>query len=325
MAMVDTSSTAGKSDAEVLRAAGILQRGGVVAFPTETVYGLGASALDAQAVARVFEIKGRPRFDPLIAHVADLEQAESLLADFPPLARELARRFWPGPLTLVLPKAACVPDIVTSGLQNVAIRMPDHPLALSLIRAAGVPLAAPSANPFGHISPTTAAHVREQLGPHVDMVLDGGPCRVGVESTIISLVDGKAVLLRAGGLPVEEVESVVGPVARQLSSETRPVCPGQLTRHYAPRTRLILGGGETIPAGLRVGLLAFTPHADAGAYETVEVLSRQGDLREAAAGLFAAMRRLDARGLDLIVADAVPEHGLGLAIMDRLRRASAAE
>lgn len=326
MARFDTSSGSGSTpEADVRRAGAILHSGGVVAFPTETVYGLGANALNARAVARVFEIKNRPHFDPLIVHVADMGQARSLVTDFPETARELIRRFWPGPLTLVLPKASCVPDIVTSGMSSVAVRMPDHPVALSLIRAAAVPLAAPSANPFGQISPTTAAHVHEQLGRHVDMVLDGGPCRVGVESTIVSLADGQAVLLRAGGLPVEDVESIVGPVARQLSAQAKPVCPGQLSRHYAPRTRLVLGSSGNLAAGLRVGLLAFTPHADMRAYQAVEVLSHRGDLREAAAGLFAAMRRLDARELDLIVADPVPEHGLGLAIMDRLRRASAAE
>lgn len=305
------------------RAAVILRKGGVVAFPTETVYGLGAIAFDPTAVARIFEIKGRPRFDPLIIHVGSLRQAQSLVADYPLKARELARRFWPGPLTLVLPKTDRVPDIVTAGLPTVAIRMPDHPLALALIRQSDAPLAAPSANPFGRVSPTTAEHVREQLGQDVDMVLDGGPCRVGVESTILSLVDGKPVLLRAGGVAVEDVEAVVGPVLRPHSDPDRPMAPGQLARHYSPRTPLVLHSEDAPPTdGRRIGLLSFQEPPITLGFAAVEVLSPSGSLREAAANLFAALHRLDRLGLDLIVAEAVPDTGLGLAINDRLGRAS---
>ncbi len=305
------------------RAAVILRKGGVVAFPTETVYGLGAHAFNARAVARVFEIKGRPRFDPLIVHVSSFEETEAVVADFPPVARELAERFWPGPLTLVLPKCAQIPDIVTAGLPNVALRMPDHPLALALIRQAGRPLAAPSANPFGRISPTTAEHVRKQLGQEVDIVLDGGPCRVGIESTILSLVDGRPVLLRAGGVAVGDIEIVVGSVLRPHSDPDRPAAPGQLARHYAPRTPLVFRGEADPSAGtLRSGLLSFREPSRTEGFATVEVLSPGGDLREAAANLFAALHRLDSLGLDLIVAEAVPDTGLGPAINDRLRRAS---
>jgi L-threonylcarbamoyladenylate synthase len=312
-----------RPSSQIKKAAVILKKGGVVAFPTETVYGLGANAFDATAVARIFEIKGRPRFDPLIVHIGSLQQAKSLVADFPLKARELARRFWPGPLTLVLPKTERVPDIVTAGLPTVAIRMPDHPLTLALIRQADTPLAAPSANPFGRVSPTTAEHVREQLGQDVDMVLDGGPCRVGIESTILSLVDGKPMLLRAGGVVVEDIEAVVGPVLRPHSDPDRPMAPGQLARHYAPRTPLVLRTDDPPTDGRRIGLLSFQGPPTTLGFTAVEVLSPGGSLREAAANLFAALHRLDNVGLDLIIAEAVPDTGLGLAINDRLRRASA--
>jgi L-threonylcarbamoyladenylate synthase len=310
-------------ETQLAQAAQVLRQGGVVAVPTETVYGLAANALDAQAVARVFEIKRRPRFDPLIVHVADAEQARTVTADFPPAAEELARRFWPGPLTMVLPRSRGIPEIVTSGLPTVAVRVPDHPVALALIRQAGVPLAAPSANPFGRVSPTTARHVRDQLAHEVDFVLDGGPCRIGIESTIISLTGTKPVLLRTGGLSVEEVEEVIGPVERPLPDPDRPTAPGQLQRHYSPRTPLVLLGRDVPPADkVRAGLLSFRLPSSTEGFEAVEVLSPEGDLREAAAGLFAALHRLDAQGLDVILAEPVPHVGLGLAINDRLRRAA---
>ena len=308
--------------AELSQAAEVIRRGGVVAMPTETVYGLAANAFDATAVARIFEVKKRPRFDPLIVHVADLEGAREVVSSFPDKARVLAERFWPGPLTLVLPKSARVPDIVSSGLPTVGLRMPDHQLAQALIRACGVPLAAPSANPFGRTSPTTAQHVRDQLGDEVDMVLDGGACRVGIESTIISLCEDEPALLRAGGTTVEEIEELIGPVRRCCNFAGRPVAPGQLPRHYAPRTPLVIRADiSVLPERGRVGLLAFTPPKDAVAYAAVEVLAPGGSLREAAANLFAAMHRLDGLGLDLIVAEKIPDCGLGLAINDRLQRA----
>jgi L-threonylcarbamoyladenylate synthase len=311
------------------RAADALRAGGLVAFPTETVYGLGARAHDPAALARIFEAKRRPFFDPLILHVADRAQFQSLIA---PEARRdaraglLAERFWPGPLTLVLPKAADVPEIATSGLPTVAVRMPAHPVALDLIRAAGFPVAAPSANPFGRLSPTTAAHVQAHFESGIELILDGGPCAVGVESTIISLAEENPTLLRAGGIPREAIEAVVGPVALGQAAAEKPLAPGQLPGHYAPRTPLRILGGEGIPApvGKRLGYLAFrgAPAARAG-MAVVEVLSPSGDLREAAANLFACLHRLDAAGLDLILAEAVPETGLGVAILDRLRKAAA--
>jgi L-threonylcarbamoyladenylate synthase len=300
----------------------ILKDGGVVAFPTETVYGLGANALDPIAVARIFEIKGRPRFDPLIVHVAALHQVQNLVTELPEPAQALMGSFWPGPLTLVLPKSDRVPEIVTAGLPTVAVRMPDHPVALTLIRRAGVPIAAPSANRFGRVSPTTAEHVHQQLGSAVDLILDGGRCPIGVESTIISVLEDTVTLLRPGGTPLEEVERLVGPVQRRTQASAAPLAPGQLAHHYAPQTPLVLKGQELPERALRRGLLSFTVPASAEDFVAVEVLSKTGDLREAAANLFAALHRLDAMHLDVIVAELVPEVDLGLAINDRLRRAA---
>ena len=328
------------TDSEIVRAAEILRRGGLVAFPTETVYGLGADALNERAVARVFEVKARPRFDPLIVHVPDVDAALKLVTTFPKSAQKLAEHFWPGPLTLVLPKNETVPDLVTAGCPTVALRVPDHPVALALLRAAARPIAAPSANPFGRVSPTTAEHVREQLGDQIDLILDGGPCRVGIESTVVRLADRGAELLRPGGTTLEEIESVIGHVERvrdEVSSRAREgmASPGRLPQHYAPRTPLVLwardsvGGANPYPTGSvgaekggHCGLLAFRPVDDPSAFEHVEILSVSGDLREAAAKFFAALRRLDAAGLDLIVAEIFPDVGLGRALNDRLRRAA---
>jgi L-threonylcarbamoyladenylate synthase len=303
----------------------LLRQGGIVAFPTETVYGLGANAFDGQAVAKVFEVKRRPRFDPLIVHIASREQLQEIAAEVPEGAAALAERFWPGPLTLVLPKVPAVPDIVTSGLPTVAVRVPAHQLARFLLLEAGVPVAGPSANLFGRVSPTTAAHVSDLLGGGVDAVIDGGQCAIGVESTIVSFVDGRPLLLRPGGLPREEVEAVVGPVDVAERAADRPHAPGMLARHYEPATPLVvLRDGAQLPIGCRFGLLRLSPDDDASGASAVETLSRRGDLREAATNLFAAVRRLDALGLDRIVARPLPDSGLGVAIMDRLSRASGA-
>ncbi|MBM4000758.1 MAG: threonylcarbamoyl-AMP synthase [Planctomycetes bacterium] len=311
-------------DSAINAGAAAIREGAVVAFPTETVYGLGANAYDPIAVARVFELKGRPRFDPLIAHVASETQAAELVARIPDSALALMRAFWPGPLTLVLPKSDRVPDLVTAGLATVAVRLPAHPVAHALIERAGVPIAAPSANRFGGISPTTAAHVRAAFGASLRWVLDAGPCPVGVESTVVAVdaETGRCVLLRAGGIALESLRAV-----RDVDIPSSPLhriaSPGQLDRHYAPSTPLDLLGAAPEPgSNERVGLLAWRrPDSNEG-YAAVEILSETGDLREAAAALFAAMHRLDALGLDRIVAIPVPETGLGLAIMDRLRRAS---
>lgn len=310
--------------AAIADAAKVLLGGGLVAFPTETVYGLGANALDLRAVARVFAAKARPSFDPLIVHLAGAADLPTVADGEDPRVARLASRFWPGPLTLVLPRRPAVPDLVTSGLDTVGVRVPDHPAAHALLAAARVPVAAPSANPFGYVSPTTAAHVLEQLGDAVDLVLDGGPCRVGVESTVLSLGGGPARLLRPGGVTREDLERALGVALDVAPPAERPLAPGQLLQHYATRTplRLLDGRAPDLASPGRVGLLAFTPTPALG-YAAVEVLAPDGSPVTAAARLFAALRRLDALGLESILAEPCPETGLGLAILDRLRRAAA--
>ncbi len=313
--------------AAITEAAKIIREGGLVAIPTETVYGLGADASNPIAVAKIFDTKQRPSIDPLIVHVADIKTA-TLLGEFPdPTAFTLMNRFWPGPLTLVVRKTPLVPLIVTAGLGSVALRIPAHPAALALIRESGCAIAAPSANLFGYVSPTEAQHVLDQLGDKIDLVLDGGPCVVGVESTIVSLVGPRPRLLRAGGVTPEELETLVGPLEGVRDSPSRPTAPGQMTRHYATRTRLLILDQcqtEKLPSPCeRMGLLTLTPCPDENRFAAVEVLSKTGDLREAAANLFAALRRLDGLRLDGLVAHPVPEKGLGIAIMDRLRRCAA--
>jgi L-threonylcarbamoyladenylate synthase len=308
----------------IRRAATVIKAGGLVAFPTETVYGLGCDALNPDAVVRVFEVKQRPQFDPLIVHIADRAMMELIVAVQPSQAHRLMDAFWPGPLTLVLPKHPTVPDLVTAGLASVAVRMPDHPTAQALIRESGTPIAAPSANPFGSVSPTTAQHVADGLGDMVDLILDGGPCAVGVESTILSLLGPQPELLRPGAITIEDIRAVVGSVHRPPTGE-KPVAPGQLARHYATQTPVTIlpvrGARPAIEEGQRVGLLAFSAVTDREApFCAVEVLSPKGDLREAARHLFAALRRLDSLGLDRLYAEPCEEQGLGLAIMDRLRR-----
>lgn len=308
-------------------AARILREGGIVALPTETVYGLGGNALDPSAVARIFAAKERPEFDPLIVHVPDVAAARNFAAEFPPLAERLVEKFWPGPLTLVLPKQSSIPDLVTAGLPQVGLRVPAHPLMQEVLRLAAVPIAAPSANLFGRISPTTPQHVAEQLGDRVDYILDGGPCAVGVESTVLQLAD-KPRLLRPGGIALEDLESLIGPVAIIESTDDpgrkSQVAPGMLPQHYAPRTPLqLLAAGETLdqlPEG-RVGLLRYRESINLPA-AAQEILAPTGDDRVAAANLFAALRRLDDLKLDLIIAELLPECGLGRAINDRLCRAA---
>ncbi len=315
---------AGSPDA-IREAAAVLRSGGLVAFPTETVYGLGADACNPLAVARIFEAKQRPSLDPLIVHVADAESAKQY-GRFPSSAEILMEKFWPGPLTLVVPKTELVPSIVTAGLDTVAIRVPAHPAALALIRTAATAIAAPSANQFGYVSPTEAWHVEDQLSDKIDLILDGGRSAIGVESTILSLAGDRPAVLRFGGATLEELVAFLGVVEHSTGSKERPLAPGQLTRHYATRTRLqILSDGDERAKpqpGERVGLLTLIPR-EAAAFSVVEVLSESGNLREAAANLFSALRRLDNARCDRLVAYPVPETGLGLAIMDRLRRCAA--
>jgi L-threonylcarbamoyladenylate synthase len=310
------------------RAAEALLRGELVGMPTETVYGLAGNALNPAALARIFEVKQRPFFDPLIVHVADRAGLEAL-CEVGPEAEALIRAFWPGPLTLILPKKESVPDLATSGLPSVAVRMPAHPVARALLRAAGLPLAAPSANPFGGLSPTSAGHVAAAFETGIDCVLDGGPCVVGVESTVIGWEQGEPRLFRAGGIALEVLEACLGKkIGPALASEIplqAQASPGALPWHYAPRTPLrLLENAEALPADRRAaGVLWFGADAPAG-FARAENLSEKGDLAESAARLFAALHRLDDAGLSAIYALPVPEAGLGRAVNDRLRKAAAA-
>jgi len=316
----------GNNPADIQIAAACLRNGGIGAFPTETVYGLGADALNERAVAKVFAAKERPLADPLIVHIVSRAQLAELAAEIPAAAEALIQRFWPGPLTLVVRATPRVPGIITAGLPTVAIRWPAHPLAQELIRRAGTPIAAPSANRFGRISPTTAGHVREQFSNEIDFVLDGGACQVGVESTILSLAHTPPAILRQGGVPQEQLEQAVGTLANQShAASERPLAPGGFARHYAPRTKLELADPQQWSGDERTaGVLCFSQPPQRP-YAAVEVLAPDGDLCTAAAGLYAAMHRLDALKLSRIVAEPLPEHGLGRAINDRLRRAAAAE
>ena len=309
----------------VAEAARLLRDGQLVAFPTETVYGLGGDATNERAVAAIFEAKGRPEFNPLISHVLDSDEAKRFV-QWNETADKLAARFWPGPLTLVLPRSAGSPIslLATAGLDTVAIRAPSHPVAQALIRAAGLPIAAPSANRSGAISPTRAEHVAESLGERVPLILDGGPCLVGVESTVLDLTGATPTLLRPGGATREAIEAVIGPIAVSdalPSGDSARKSPGQLESHYAPARPVRLGATSV---GADEGLLAFGANVPQGAMLTYN-LSPSGDLAEAAANLFAQMRLLDRPGIGRIAVMPIPETGLGLAINDRLRRAAAGD
>lgn len=299
-----------------------LSQGGMVAIPTETVYGLAANALDAKAVSKIYALKQRPLDHPLIVHVPDIESVNKLVLRFPENAMKLAKRFWPGPLTLVLPKSDLVPDLTTGGLSSVAVRIPDHPLTLELLKKTGFALAAPSANPFGSVSPTTAKHVEESFQQSPLLVLDGGTCAVGMESTIVSFLNDEPMILRVGGLSVEKIEKEIGKIKIAEKTE-KPIAPGMLEKHYATRTPLVLlNEWEKVPPKGKKGLLIFKEAQQKEIYDCIEVLGPSGDLEEAATQLYAAMRKLDLASLDLIVAYRFPEIGLGRAINDRLERAS---
>ena len=299
--------------ADIERAAAILRAGGLVAFPTETVYGLGCDAANARAVAQIYAVKGRPRFNPLIAHVLDAATAEAH-AIFTAPARALAQRFWPGPLTLVLKRRAesSIAELACAGLDTIALRVPAHPMARALLTAFAGPIAAPSANRSGHVSATTASHVRADLGDRVDLVLDGGPCALGLESTIVACVEAP-ILLRAGAIARAEIEAAVGALAEPKGGVA---APGMLESHYAPRARLRLDAEAALPGE---AYLAFGAPAPAGGL----TLSEAGDLTEAAANLYAHLRALDGAGAATIAVAPIPAHDLGEAIRDRLARAAA--
>lgn len=317
--------------ATVARAAAVLKRGGLVAFPTETVYGLGAHALDPRAVARIFAAKGRPAYNPLIVHLPDAADAPRLAAEWSEAAERLAAAFWPGPLTLVVPRAPEVPDAVTAGLASVALRVPAHPVAHALLRAAGLPVAAPSANRSTGVSPTTAAHVERSLGDRVEVILDGGPTPVGIESTVVSLTGGGPTILRPGSLSADALRAVVGEVAVAAAGAegraARP-SPGMLDRHYAPRAEVVLApGGEALAdaalgavrGGARVAVL---PLGGAVEVPGAEVVPMPADASAYAALLYATLHRLDDQGCDRIVVEEPPEAPEWEGVRDRLRRAA---
>jgi L-threonylcarbamoyladenylate synthase len=306
---------------DIEEAARLLRGGALVAFPTETVYGLGGDATSERAVAAIFAAKGRPRFNPLISHLAASEQAAEF-AELDERAREVAARFWPGPLTLVLPRRrdCAIALLAGAGLDTVALRVPAHALAHALLKAVGRPIAAPSANRSGRVSPTTASHVREELGDRIAAIIDGGPCAIGLESTVLDLSAGRPTLLRPGGIPVEALEAAIGPIDRpRPGGADAPRSPGMLESHYAPALALRLDAVAALPGE---ALLAFGANPPSG-FAEIGWLSRAGDLVEAAANLFAALRALDRPGFSGIAVMPIPEHGLGAAINDRLRRAAA--
>ncbi len=318
------------NDAAIARAAQIIRSGGLVAFPTETVYGLGADALNEDAVRKIFIAKERPFDDPLIVHIAAAQQLLLLARHIPQRAWELVKKFWPGPLTLVLPKTERVPAVTTGGLETVAVRMPGHPIARQLIELSGCPIAAPSANRFGRPSPTTAQHVLEDLDGRIELILDGGPTPIGVESTVLDLTQDPPMILRPGGVTLEVLQEILGEV-RLLSSaksEAAKRSPGTRWRHYAPRAQLVLAEPaeleqivrELLKDGKRVGVMISQGRLPCSP-DRLSVIHMPSDLSEYARLLFRVLRELDAHGVDVIVVEAVEEHGLGRAIMDRLRKA----
>lgn len=311
---------------DVQRAADLLRNGQVIGIPTETVYGLAGNALDAVAVSQIFAVKNRPTFDPLIIHTSSLDRIDQYVTDFPQPLRQLAEAFMPGPLTVLLPRKAIIPDLVTAGMPRVAIRLPNHPVTRELLDQLDFPLAAPSANPFGYISPTTAQHVAQQLGDRIPYILDGGPCTIGVESTIVGMEDGTLTVFRQGGIALEDMEKIVGPLGQREHSTSNPAAPGMLGSHYAPRVSVVKDTPDSLlnrfPAD-RIGLLRFRKKAAVIPEKHQVVLSPSGDLNEAARRLFAGLRHLDSLPVDIIGVELVPNQKLGRAINDRLQRAAA--
>lgn len=311
---------------DIAVAADLLVQGKLVAIPTETVYGLAANALDAGAVTKVFIAKNRPQFNPLIVHCASAEQALSFAQNIPQEAKELAEKYWPGPLTLILRKKDIIPDIVTAGHEWVGLRVPQHPITLELLSTINFPLAAPSANPSGYVSPTTAEHVAEGLNGKIDYILNGGPCKVGVESTIISFSTNPPTLLRHGGIPLEKIKTVIPQLQiSQQEQEDAPISPGQLASHYAPGKKVYLGNVHALAnkfSGQNIGCISLNTLLPEIPEEHQILLSPSGSLEEAAQHIFASLRKLDALPVDLIIAELMPDEGLGRAINDRLRRAA---
>lgn len=314
-----------KITTDTTEAAALLRNSQLVAIPTETVYGLAGNGFDTKAILSIYEAKGRPRFNPLILHIGSTHQLSALVTEVPEVAWKLISKFWPGPLTVLLPKSDKVPELVTAGSHLVAIRMPSHPLALQLLKSLDFPLAAPSANPSGYVSPTQAIHVQEQLGDKIQLILDGGQCTGGIESTIIGFDNGQVTIYREGLISQEEIRSTVlndDIVRKSIEPSTAKLSsPGQLSSHYAPKKRMLMQH----PAGYdaeRIGLLRFSKPLSGIPARNQIVLSPNGSLKEAAANLFAALRQLDTMDVDVLFGEFVPDIGIGRAINDRLRRAS---
>ncbi|WP_317175419.1 L-threonylcarbamoyladenylate synthase [Pontibacter cellulosilyticus] len=303
-----------------------LEEGNVVAIPTETVYGLAGNAFSEAAVEKIYSLKQRPFYNPLIVHIKAADFLAKVARDVPDAAIKLANEFWPGPLTLVLKKQKLIPDIVTSGKDTVAVRMPNHPLTLKLLEQLDFPLAAPSANPFGSISPTSASHVHNYFKEELEVILDGGECERGIESTIIGFEEDQPVVYRLGSLSIEDIEDRIGNVFTKTRDDSSPVAPGMLSRHYAPTTETHLAEniGEFIQlhSGKKIGLLLFQHQVDDIPQEHQVVLSKSGNLKEAAKNLYAAMHLLDSLNLDIIIAEKFPDVGLGKTINDKLQRAA---
>ena len=311
---------------DISKAKGFLEKEELVAIPTETVYGLAANALNPIAVAKIFEAKERPTFDPLIVHTFSLQEVQKFVKDIHPALLKLAQSYWPGPLTLLLPKKDIIPNLVTSGLDRVGVRIPNHSLTLELLSQLNFPLAAPSANPFGYISPTTAEHVDKQLGPKIPYILDGGSCEVGLESTIVGEESGEIIIYRLGGLSIDDIESVAGTVSVQLNQSSNPKAPGQLKSHYAPKKPIYIGNMidlQKTHAGKKIGAIVFGNDLVLNEKTVVKNLSSSKNFQEAAVNLFSFLRELDEEDVDVIITNLLPEQGLGLAINDRLRRAAA--
>lgn len=311
---------------DTIKAKEILERDELVAIPTETVYGLAGNIYSEKAIKKIFETKKRPLFNPLIVHIDSIHKLDEIACEIPEKAKKLAAAFWPGSLTLVLKKKASIPDIITAGKDTVAVRVPDHSLTLKLLQSIDFPLAAPSANPFGSISPTTAQHVADYFPEDLEMVLDGGSCKNGIESTIIGFENNEAVLYRLGSLSVEEIKSVIGSIIIKNKKENAPEAPGMLSRHYAPKTKTILVTDiddeiQKHP-NTKIGVLLFQNSICNHSNICQEILSFNGDLKEATSNLYAAMHRLDKQNLDLIIAEKFPENDLGNSINDRLERAT---
>jgi L-threonylcarbamoyladenylate synthase len=311
---------------DIEKAASLLKQGELVAVPTETVYGLAGNALDVNVVAKIFAVKNRPRFDPLIVHVPSLAEAEKYVAEIPKKAERLTQLFWPGPLTLLLPKKDyLIPPLVTSGLATVGIRCPDHALTRELLAKLSFPLAAPSANPFGYVSPTTPQHVNNQLGGKIRYILDGGVCEIGIESTIVGFDHDKVIVYRLGGLSLEKIEAAIGQVEVLTHSTSNPLAPGQLKSHYAPSKKMVIGKIESLLQEYPVhasGILSFTKNYQVP-YQ--RILSPSGTTEEAAKNLFQYLRDFDGMPIDIVLAELLPETGLGRAINDRLKRAASTD